>query len=269
MERPKIITSSSNQIIKEALNIKKNPKDFKDLFLVEGPHLIKMAIKSPYSSIVTLFMREDYFLKKDCKNLLHQTQNSYIVTNKIFSQLADTETPQGIIGIVHYKLAKLSDVYNINNSLFVVCDSIQDPGNLGTIIRSADAFGANAVVILPASCNPFNSKVLRATAGSIFNIPIIKNNTEEALDFFLRNHIEIFATSSKAKKTIFEVKFNKSIALIFGNESSGVSLNLLKNAHEVFRIPIIGKAESLNVAMATTVCLYEVMRQRVKKKRII
>ncbi len=260
----KTIKSPSNPMIKEAIKIKKRSGASRDLFLIEGHHLIEMAIVSSLSSIKTLFFTEEFASKKDFQKILKYIPSieKVLITEHLLSLLADTESPQGLIAIINYKSLKLDEIKSANNPLLIICDAIQDPGNIGTIIRAADAFGANAVVTLPSTCEPFNSKAIRATAGSIFNIPVIKTEKSELLKYLVSRDISIYATSSKAHNSIYEIDFNKPIALIFGNEAHGVSTSLQEKAKGIFKIPISGKAESINVAMTATACLYEAARQR-------
>lgn len=262
----KIIESPSNPLIKEALKIKKRSKDYPGIFLIEGPHLIEMAIASSFASLKYIFFSEDYAHKKNLKKLLKQIPKAekVLITDYIVSLLSDTETPQGLVAIVDYKPLNLEDIESHDNYLFIICDTIGDPGNMGTIIRAADAFGADAVIALPSCCDPFNHKSIRATAGSIFNVSVIKLDIEKLFNYLSSKGIILYATGSKAYKNIFDMDFKKSIAIVFGNEASGVSNLMLKRAKEVFKIPISGKAESINVAMAATTCLYEIMRQRTR-----
>ncbi|MBI5212745.1 MAG: RNA methyltransferase, partial [Nitrospirae bacterium] len=170
-------------------------------------------------------------------------------------------TPQGIIAVVSYESIGLNEISFRDIPFLVVCDGIQDPGNLGTIIRASDAAGADAVIILPGTCDAFMQKTIRATAGSLFNIPIIHAEPQMLFDFIDSRNIEMYAADVHAKTSIYEADFKKPAAVAFGNEAHGVSGKMLKKARGL-KIPIIGKAESLNVAMSASICLYEIVRQR-------
>ena len=148
--------------------------------------------------------------------------------------------------------------------LLVVSDGIQDPGNLGTIIRTADAAGADGVVILPGTCDVYMQKTIRATAGSLFNIPVTHAAVDELLDWLRAHKINLAVTASGAEKSFFEADLNKPVAFVFGNEAQGVQEDLKRAADMVLSVPIYGKAESLNVAASAAVCLYEAVRQRRK-----
>ena len=141
-------------------------------------------------------------------------------------------------------------------------DGVQEPGNLGTIIRTSDAVGADAVIMLKGTCDAFMQKTIRATAGSIFNIPIIYSGTDKFLEWLKLNGIMLVATALDSGKSAFDAGLENPIAFVFGNEAHGVSSEIKKKADLILKIPIYGKAESLNVSASAAVCLYEAVRQR-------
>lgn len=269
------ITSPANPIIKEALKIKEKRSRYRhEAFLIEGPHLMEMAAASIDVEIKRVFFTEAFSAKREGQRLLRQIAHSverkawsverttFIqVSGQVLNKLADTETPQGIVAVVSYKIAGLDSLSFQGIPFLTVCDGIQDPGNLGTIIRASDAAGADAVVILPGTCDAFTSKTIRATAGSIFNMPVIYLESEILFDYLDSKNIALYAADIHAQVSIYESNFKSPTAIAFGNEAHGVSEVLLKRAKGL-KIPIVGKAESLNVAMAASVCLYEVVRQR-------
>lgn len=260
----KTITSLSNPLIKEALKIKNGLGRQRGFFLIEGSHLIETAAFSSLAVIKRVFFTEIFASKKDSQRILDQIPGieKVLITERILSSLTDTDMPQGISALINYTPPKLEEIKAANNPLFVLCDSIQDPGNVGTIIRGADVFGADAVITFPFTCDPLNTKAIRATAGSLFNIPVINAEQNELLSYLALKNIALYATSSKAVTSIHQIDLKQPVAIVFGNESSGVSNPLQEKAKEVFKIPISGNAESLNVAMAASVCLYEAARQR-------
>lgn len=261
-----MITSPANPIIKEALKLKEKRAKYRhEAFLTEGPHLIEMAMSSSFVEIKRIFFTERFTAKKEGQRLIRQIgsrgKDIFQVSEQVLRKLADTETPQGIAAVVSYKAIDLDEIDFKAAPFLVVCDGIQDPGNLGTIIRASDASGADAVIVLPGTCDAFMSKTIRATAGSLFNIPTIYSKPEILLDCLDSKNIALYATDVHAQVSIYESDFKSPIAIVFGNEAHGVSELLLKRARGV-KIPIAGKAESLNVAMAASICLYEVVRQR-------
>lgn len=260
------ITSLSNPRIKQAVKIRNNKKKQEDrLFLIEGANLIEMALNAG-SSIEEVFLADSFLAGKNTRNLIAKISKStnkiYKVAEHILGKLAATETPRGIIAVASCRPKQLGDVKFKNIPLLVVVDGIRDPGNLGTIIRTSDAAGADAVVILEGSCDAFSQKTLRATAGSIFNLPVINTDADNLLKWLDANQISLVLTSQKAETSIFDADINKACAFVFGNEAQGISSELRKKTGMVLKIPILGKAESLNVTACAAVCLYEAVRQR-------
>ena len=198
------------------------------------------------------------------KRLSKHTKNIFEVSEHIIARLADTETTQGIIAVAACRSLSLEDLRPGAPALLVVVDGVQDPGNLGTIIRTSDAAAADAVVLLPGTCDAFMQKTVRSTAGSIFNIPVIDADLQALLQWLRLNKIKLAVTSLDSDKTIFEERLEGPLALVFGNEAHGVSEEIKSAADLLLKIPIFGHAESLNVAAAAAVCIYEAVRQRSK-----
>lgn len=260
------IKSVSNQHIREALDIKnRRNKCGHEAFLLESPHLIEMALASG-SRIKKFFFTEAFSAREGSQRLLTQlaehNRDLFEVPEHILEKLSFTESPQGIVAIASYSLHTPDKLTLKGKPLIVAVDGIQDPGNLGAVIRVSDAAGADAVFILPDTCDPFMPKVIRATAGSIFNIPLVYSTAEELVKWLGLKGIELAVTVIAADKTIYEAGLNKPLAFVFGNEARGVSEGLKNEADMLVKIPIFGKAESLNVAVSAAICLYETVRQR-------
>jgi len=262
----KKITSVSNPKIRQALDLKeKRNKHHHIEFLIEGPHLIEMAIGSG-CTIKDVFVSSSFLVKKDGQKLPRDiskiTKDIFEVPDHLLNKLAGTETPQGIVAAVSYKPLSLENLLLKDSGLLVVIDGIQDPGNLGTIIRTSDAAGADAVLILPGTCDAFTPKVIRSTAGSIFNIQVVHTTPEELLGWVLQKNIKLFVASADAENSVYKTDLKVSLAFVFGNEAHGVSKKLRESTDMFLKIPIPGKAESLNVAVSAAICLYEAVRQR-------
>jgi TrmH family RNA methyltransferase len=260
------ITSASNPKIKEALDIKNKRSKYKHAaFIIEGPHLVETALASG-NKIRTVFFMDSFRAKRNGQKILSEAAKKadeiFEVTEQIMNKLADTETPQGIIAIASYDIKKLEEIKFKSTPLIVAVDGVQEPGNLGTIIRTSDAAGADAVVILKGTCDVFMQKTIRATAGSIFNVPIIYTGTDKFIQWLKSNGIMLVATALDSDKSTFASDLKKPIAFVFGNEAHGVSSEIKRKADMILKIPIFGKAESLNVSASAAVCLYETARQR-------
>ncbi len=267
----KKISSLSNPLVGKAVDVRLGrlgPGE--NSLLAEGPHLVGMAASSG-ASFEEIFLTEGFIKTEEGSALLDRlvrvqppAKVVVEVTDRVLARISDTEAPQGIIALVSYESGSLHDLRLKDTPLITACDGIQDPGNVGTIIRVADAAGADAVVVLPGSCNPFSPKVVRATAGSIFNIPVIKADHSDFIYFLTSRNINLIVTDIRAQKTLYQSDLTGPSAFAFGNEARGISEALAARADESVRIPIPGKAESLNVAVASAVCLYEALRQRLK-----
>lgn len=264
----KKITSLSNQKIKELLDVRKRKGRHKhSAFIIEGPHLIETALNSG-TQINDVLFSASFLLKEKGQQLLRRlskhTKNIFEVSDHIIARLADTETTQGIIAVSAGRSLSLEDLRPGAEALVIVIDGVQDPGNLGTIIRTSDAAAADAIIVLPGTCDAFSQKAVRSTAGSIFNIPVIESDLPALLKWLRLNKIKVAVTSLDTDKTIFEERLEGPLALVFGNEAHGVCKEIVSVADLLLKVPIYGQAESLNVASAAAVCLYEALRQRRK-----
>ncbi len=189
--------------------------------------------------------------------------SAYKISKKAFELLTSVETPQGVLAVVRKPKYFLGDILKSRNPLLVVCAGIQDPGNLGTIIRSADAAGASGILLSKGTVELYNQKVIRATMGSLFHVPILEiQETEKELKEIKARGIKLIAADSSGKKDHWASDFSGPTAVLIGNEGTGLPDEILKLCDEVVRVPMPGKAESLNAAMAASIILYEALRQR-------
>ncbi|HUQ90158.1 MAG TPA: RNA methyltransferase [Bryobacteraceae bacterium] len=183
-----------------------------------------------------------------------------VVPDALFNQLATTETSQGVLALVRPPTWSMEELLR-GRTCAVVLDGVQDPGNAGAIVRAAEAFGATGVLFLKGSVNPYNTKTLRASAGSLFRLPAVSGiDVDLAKAAFSQRRLDVYAAVPRASRTIQEVDFNRRCAIVIGSEGRGISEKLKSGAVEV-AIPTLG-VESLNAAMAATVILYEMSRQR-------
>lgn len=259
--RYKKITSPSNPLIKEALKEKKSR--LPHTLTIEGNHLLEMALASG-ADVGRVFFTDSYRSKNEdfFRRVSKHATELIETTEQIITRLSDTETPQGIAAIVSYNIHQFQELSLKSNPLIVVCDGIQDPGNLGTLIRTADAAGTDALIILPGTCDPFTPKAVRATAGSVFNIPVLFAEPEQLVEWLRKKSISLVVAEVHASKTIYDADLRKPLAFIFGNEAAGVSDYLKRKSDMRVSIPIPGKAESLNVAASAAISLFEAVRQR-------
>lgn len=260
------IESTQNPLVKEALKIKEKRSLYgHEAFLIEGPNLIEGALKrASRAALKRVFFTERF--RQHHPALIGRIGKAgpemFEVAERVIARLSDTEAPQGIVAVSSYRPWGLEDI-RVKGSL-VICDGIQDPGNLGAIIRTADAAGADGVVLLPGTCDAFMPKALRASAGSIFNVPVLYVEREGLTGLLRKKGVRLAVTALDGTDPLFDTDLRPPIAFVFGNEASGVSPELKKASDLNLRIPLRGGAESLNVAASVAVCLYEAMRQHEK-----
>ncbi len=258
--KPKRITSPDNPVIKGLRRIGK-ARAGRRAFIVEGPHLIVSALDAS-AEVKQVFFAEGFKGRGLLRRLSALPVEMYEIPVSLIRRLSGTETPQGVFAVVSLKQARLDELGPDERDLIAVSDGVSDPGNMGTLIRAADAAGADAVLALPGSCDPFMPKALRASAGSVFNIPVVHTDSGEFLEWAKKNRIRLVFTAGDAEKSIYEADLSGPLAFIFGNESRGVSPALRDASSMGLRVPIFGKAESLNVAVTAALCLYEARRRQ-------
>ena len=257
------ITSKDNEIIKHIKKLKeKKYRDQYNEFIIEGTKMIEEALeeKAKIKSII---------ICDDCKNqgaipsdLMYEIAklDCIYVSEKVFNTITDVINPQGIMAVLE-KPVSSENVIDYNNEIFLILDNIQDPGNMGTILRTADSLNIKQIIVSKGSADVYNLKVVRSTMGAIFRVKVIETeNLVKTIKEIKKHKITVYATDLRTDKSIYDIDYNKS-AIIIGNEANGVSEDVLKEASERIKIPILGKTESLNAAVATSVILYEAYRQ--------
>lgn len=255
-----IITSVGNEKVKYLKHLyTKKGRCEHNKFIAEGEKFVS-EIGNDFE-IDCFYISESFWEKNQEYGL--KGINSYILKDTIFKAVSDTVTPQGIIAVVNQKIYHMTEIISKEVNPFVIAvEKIQDPGNLGAVIRSADAFSADLVLVSEDSVEIWNPKVIRATAGSIFHIPVVNCNIFKALDTLKESGISISAAYLEGAENIGNINFKKPSAILIGNEGSGLSDEIIKKADNLVKIPMGGKAESLNASSASAVFMYEVARQR-------
>lgn len=261
----KKITSKDNIVIKEAKKLKeKKYRTEKDSFLIEGFRFIEEAIKSDYK-VQKLFIDEDVLEKCyefDILNNIEDNIEIYIVNKLIINLLSDTENSQGAIAIVKNKPQEVSK----NDGFYIFVDKVQDPGNLGTIIRSAHASGAKGVILNNGTVDLFNEKTLRSTMGSIFKVPVIIDKDLSLLRELKEKGFKVVGSSLSTNDNFFDIDLRDKIIIVVGNEGRGMSSEIEQLCNKLVKIPMPGNAESLNVAIAASIMMFEVVRQNICDK---
>ncbi len=269
------IESKDNKLIKlvKSLNQKKY-REKEGLFYIEGYKFVKEAVLSSWS--VNAVLVSDSFLSgsfgDEWAEVSKRGLNIYNLPDRLFKELTDTENPQGIMAVVEQRNQtqnNLKELFKAPN-LFVLLDGIRDPGNMGTIIRTADSAAFTGVILTNDCVDIYNPKVVRAAAGSILHIPCIQtDDIEEAFSILKSNGIKIYSAVMFGTDSCYELHLSENIALVIGNEANGVSPAVVEMSDGSVYIPMLGSAESLNASVAAGILIYEAARQRIIENTIL
>lgn len=264
MRQRDVIRSSSNGQVKNLVSLLKKAKTRKeqDVFVIEG---IKMFEEAKLGNVLEKTYASESFHRE-----IVQTNPNYfdeveyeIIADSLFNEIAETKTPQGILATVKMPEYSLSNILQEEKACLLLLEDIRDPGNLGTMIRTAEGAGVTGVILNSSSVDLFNPKVIRSTMGSIFRVPFyVAEDFLATLALIKQNNIEIFAAHLMGKTYDIEGSFQKKCAFLIGNEANGLSEEISKMADTRIKIPMEGKVESLNAAVAAAILMYEAARQR-------
>lgn len=262
-----VITSKDNDTIKHIKKLKdKKYRDETNEYIIEGIKLIKEAIEEKVK-IKTIVVCEDCENQKYLgQNILYEIAkyNCIYVNSKIFNYITDVTNPQGILAVVE-KGDSINNI-NYNKDIIIALDEIQDPGNLGTILRTLDSANLKQVIVSKNTADPYNPKVVRSTMGAIFRLNIVRvDNMVETLQLIKKKGFEVVVTSLDTRNSIYDIEYKKKVFVI-GNESNGVSKEIQKIADKKVKIPMLGRTESLNASVATGIIVYEYVRNVINKK---
>ena len=260
------ITSKDNELIKHIRKLKdKKYRDESNEYVVEGVKLVEEAVKEN-AKIKQIIVCEDttrtYEIPTHIMFEIAKYECIY-VSDKIFNIITQVTNPQGIMAIIE-KNAQDTQI-DYTQDIIVALDDVQDPGNLGTILRTVDSIGLNQIIVSKGTADAFNSKVVRSTMGAIFRIKIIEvEDLAQAIKEMRKHHFKLMVTSLQTENSIFDIDFNKKI-IVIGNEANGVSKEIQDMADEKAKIPMLGRTESLNASVAAGVVMYEYVRQKLSK----
>lgn len=261
------ITSSSNSIVKEIKSLKeKKYRELKGMFFIEGLRFVEEALDQKNLEIDKILVSEE-FVKSDMgKTMLEKVEKLGITihgfSDKVFKEMSDTITPQGIMGVLRINEQNFIDFYK-KGGFYVILDGIKDPGNMGTIIRTAHAAGVNVILVSKGCVDVYNPKVLRSTMGSIFHVPVcIEDNIIDTIKVMKENEIMICTSHIDGSKNYFEVDYKNGVAIVIGSEANGVCSEIRDISDVLVKIPMPGKSESLNASVAAGILIYEVLKSR-------
>lgn len=256
-----MITSTSNQQIKNVIKLcqKSKARREQDVFVVEGE---KMFSEVPRELLQQVYVSETYYNRK--KLDLEQSDFPFeVVSDSVFKSISDTVTPQGILCVVKQLRYDMEELLNANNPCVLILEDIQDPGNLGTIMRTGEGAGVTAVIMSKGTVDIYNPKTIRSTMGSIYRVPFLYTDDVKGLVGQLRDKgIGVYAAHLQDSTDYDKLSYKEGCAFLIGNEGNGLSDELSREATQYIKIPMEGKVESLNAAVAASILMYEVYRQR-------
>lgn len=253
-----VITSVSNSIIKNIVKLsgKSSERKSQNLIVIEGAREINLAKENGFE-IEILFV---------CSEIIKQNFfefNSVVeVSKNVFKKIAYRENSDGLIALAKPKFLKLSELRFSANPFIIILESVEKPGNLGAILRTADAAGADAVIICDAKTDLYNPNVIRSSIGCVFTNQIVVSFSDAVLQFLREKKIKIFAAALSAKKNYTEVDLTLPSAIAMGTEAHGLTAKWLAAAGEQIKIPMLGKIDSLNVSTSCAILAFEAVRQR-------
>lgn len=260
-----MITSFANAKVKQVVSWQSKAKERKkdNVFLAEG---IKMFEEAPEASV-----REVYIIEETLKRLegnpavyakLKRTGYE-TVSEEVFARMSDTQTPQGILTVLERPVYSLEELLKIPNPLFVVLEDLQDPGNLGTIVRTGEGAGVTAVIMSKNTVDIFNPKTIRATMGSVYRVPFVYvEDIEDTIKSLHNAGVKTYAAHLKGETYYSSFSFTEGTAFLIGNEGNGLKKSTADAASLYLKIPMEGQVESLNAAIAASLLMYEAHRQR-------
>ena len=260
------ITSLQNPRIKNVVKLnKRSVRDEQGVLLVEGYRELRRALENGWKP-VELFYCRDLFLGGNENALIEQGRAAgaeiFDCSEPVLRKISYRDRPEGLVAVGPQVRHKLGDIVFRAVPFVVVAESIEKPGNLGTILRSADAAGVDALIVCDRCTDISNPNVVRASIGTLFSVKVVEASTEEAMAWLRAREIRTVAASPHAEQMYTDADFTTGVAVVVGSEQYGLSSRWMTEADVKVRIPMLGQADSLNVASATTILLYEVVRQR-------
>ena len=259
------ITSVNNALVKATAELKqKKYRQERQLFLAEGLRTVEEAIES--NTVIQLFYTaiEDERTRAVLETAAEKGLELYCVSENVMKKISDTDSPQGIVAVCKMQNMKLENLF-AKGEMLLVLDRVGDPGNVGTMLRTADAAGIGGIVLLKGCVDIYAPKTVRSTMGSLFHIPVFAG-ADEALFIKAakRAGYELLVTTLEGADNLYKADLRGRIAFVMGNEANGVTSTLLQEADKRVYIPMQGRAESLNVAIAAGVVMFEALRRRIK-----
>ena len=261
-----IISSKENESIKHIKKLKdKKQRNISNEYIIEGIKLVQEAIQEKANIKQIVLCNDCEKTESISKELMYEIakHECIYVTNKIFKYLSEVQAPQGILAVIEKN--NIDKDIDYTQDIIVVLDDVQDPGNLGTILRTVDSIGMTQILVSKGTADAYNPKVVRSTMGAIFRVKIIEcEDLTKTIKEIKKHKFKIVVSSLQTENSIYDIDYQKKV-IVIGNEANGVEPHLQEIADEKIKIPMLGKTESLNASVATGIILYEYVRQKIKK----
>ena len=261
----KYIESKNNAIFKKIKKLLSKTKSRKDTrsFLVEGIKEIKICLKAKYN-FIEIFICSEILSKEDFEFLKKNSTNICItdLSKNLYDQLSYKEKGEGLLALIKSKDFELDNLILPKNPFILVTESPEKPGNIGAILRTADAAGIDAVIIANPKTELFNPNIIRSSLGSVFTSQIATGSTDEVIKFLINNKIKIYSTFIKNSVDFTSVDYKGSCAIIVGTESSSLTKEWASKSTELIKIPMKGKMDSLNLSISAAIVIFEALKQR-------
>lgn len=254
-----MITSNSNVQVKNIINLLKKSGERKrcGLFVIEG---IKMFEEAPKDRIAKVYVSESFALSNKEKLLGISYE---MVSDRVFEQMSDTKTPQGIMATVKMHQYSFEDIVKDDDPFIMILENVQDPGNLGTIMRTAEGAGVSGIIMTSQTVDIYNPKTIRSTMGSLYRVPFIyTDNLDKTVNTLKERGVTVYAAHLKGSSYYDGYDYTSPTAFMIGNESRGLSEEISARADKLLKIPMEGQLESLNAAVSSAILMYETSRQR-------
>lgn len=266
----KLITSGENQIYKAAAQLKqKKYRDEQKKYLIEGPNLIREALFN--GGEIEVIIRSENLRTEDLRSENFDPElaeaDVAVMSPGLFRKLSDTENPQGIMAIVKKRIYTEEKFFSSKPaSNIIVLDRLQDPGNIGTILRTADAAGYMGAILLKGTADVYSPKIVRAAAGSLFRLPVLlASGPEQAIRLLRQHEKNIICTTPNCTRFYYDIDLKENAAVIIGNEGNGVCEEFIEHSDLLIKIPMEGTIESLNAAVSAGILMYESVRQKYRE----
>jgi len=267
-----MITSTSNQQMKQVSLLLKKSKERRNskAFVVEGP---RMVVEAPVETLRAVYVAESFENNVENASLLVELKNKSeranavyeVVADNVFKSISDTQTPQGIMAVVGMPDYSLEELLSGDRTHLLILESIQDPGNLGTMVRTGEGAGVTGIIMNKTTVDLFNPKTIRSTMGSIYRVPFfVTEDLEDTMKELQAKGIALYAAHLKGEHAYDEEDYTRACGFLIGNEGNGLSDEIANLADTYIKIPMEGQVESLNAAISATLLMYEANRQRRK-----